>query len=104
MATGSTETGRWIATRIVPPVAADAAADGAALPAVVAAADGAPPPAEAAGDAGVLLHAARTSPTDVAERPSTDARWMNSRRLSRPAAKASIVSSCSGTAVRRTWS
>src|SRR5262245_64964423 len=104
MRTGSTLTGRWIAIRIVPPCAPDAAGDAAALPAAVAAGDAAPPPAVAAGEAGVLLHAARTRPMDVAERPRIEARWMNSRRLSRPAVNASIVSSCSGTALRRTGS
>jgi hypothetical protein len=52
----------------------------------------------------VLLHAAMTMPMALAERPRTVARWMNSRRLSRPAANASTVSSWSGTADRRTLS
>src|SRR5690242_18837362 len=102
MPTGSTETGRWIATRIVPPCAADAPAEAPALAAEVAA--GEPPAAVADGELVVPPHAAITALIEPIDRPTIAARWMNSRRLSRPAAKASITSSCSGAADRRTLS
>src|SRR3954465_13651787 len=107
MATGSTLTGRWMATLIVPPGAPDAAAHAPLLAAALA---DAPPAAEAAalaaalppalaaalGDADVPLHAAMIMPIAPVESPRTVALWMNSRRLRRPAANASTTSSCSG--------
>src|SRR4051795_5006170 len=121
---GSTETGFWLAMRMTPPVTPEAAADAPADAPADAAALGAPPaaPGAAHGGGGAALgpppaavaaadgvdaappHAAMTMPIAPVERPRTVARWMNSRRLSRPAAKASMVSSCSGTAVLRTLS
>ena len=80
-----------------PLAAADAAALAAALAAVLAATLG------AAEDV-LPLHAAMTMPIALIESPRTVARWMNSRRLSRPAAYASTTSSWSGTADRRTLS
>ena len=75
----------------------------AAVAAALAAAD---PPALAAalGEDAVPLHAAMTMPIAPVDSPRTVALWMNSRRLRRPAAKASTTSSCSGTALRRTLS
>src|SRR3954454_18363988 len=103
---GSTETGFWLAMRMTPPVTPEAGADAPADAAADAAALGAPPAALAAADGvdAAPPHAAMTMPIAPVERPRTVARWMNSRRLSRPAAKASMVSSCSGTAVLRTLS
>ena len=101
MPTGSTETGRWTAARMMPPgtPATEAAADGApAEAAVVGAAPLAP------GDAAGELQAAMIMPIEPIERPTIEARWMNSRRLRRPAANASMTSSCKGTAERRTLS
>src|SRR5262245_5276285 len=102
MATGSIETGRWMAMRMLPPWAADAAADAPALAPEVAA--GEPPAAVADGELVEPPHAAITALIEPIEMPTIAARWMNSRRLSRPAAKASITSSCRGAADRRTLS
>ena len=73
-----------------------AAADGATLPAVVGATLAAPvgatlPAPLALGED--ELQAAMTAPIEPIDRPTIAARWMNSRRLSRPPAKASTTSS-----------
>src|SRR5687768_5212574 len=96
MATGSIETGRWMAHRIVPPTAAlpgGALTPGAWLPAAVGATLAVPGP-----------QAAITAPMAGSDRPMTDARWMNCRRVMRPLAYASTTSSSSGVADRRTRS
>jgi hypothetical protein len=98
MATGSMDTGRWIATRIVPPAAAGGAlalapAEGAVLAPTDGAALALPPP-----------HAAMTAEIEPSDRPTSVPRWMNSRRLSRPLANASTTSSCSGVVDLRTLS
>jgi hypothetical protein len=104
MVIGLTFTGRWTAARMMPPVIGDAAAadppalGAAALPAVVGAAP------LAAGEAALPLHAAMTALIEPNDKPTMLARQMNSRRLRRPAMKASTTSSCNGTAERRTLS
>jgi hypothetical protein len=50
------------------------------------------------------LHAAMTALIEPNDKPTMLARQMNSRRLRRPAMKASTTSSCNGTAERRTLS
>src|SRR5262245_12050807 len=86
IATGSIETGRWIAMRMLPPwTAAEAGAEAPALAAVVGAAE--PPAAVADGEVVEPPHAAMTALIEPIERPTIAARDMNSRRLSRPAAK-----------------
>jgi hypothetical protein len=100
MVIGLTFTGRWTAARMMPPVTAGAEA-GALAPALAGALGAA---ALALGDEEVELQAARTMPIEPIDSPTMLARWMNSRRLSRPAANASTTSSCRGPARRRTLS
>ena len=98
MAIGSIWTGRWMATLIDPPVAADALADALGL---------APADSEAAGADALgwpVLHAAITMLTADIESPMTDARLMNWRRVIRPLANDSTRSSSTGVADRRTRS
>ena len=103
MATGSTDTGRWTGDRgscrrLTGERARRSGAARAGARADVAAA----PLAD--GEAVAPPHAAMTMPIEPIDRPTIAPRWMNSRRLSRPATKASTTSSCSGTAERRTLS
>ncbi len=91
MATGSTDTGRWIAHRTLPPVSA---AEALALAPADALAAGAL--ALGAVEAGGVLHAAITALTDASDRPTTDARWMNWRLVIWPVAYFSTRSRWTG--------
>jgi len=97
---GSIDTGRWVATRMLPPVAAEALADPLALAPALADADA------AGADALGLppLHAAITAETVGSPMPMTAARRMNWRRVIPPFANVSTRSSCCGVAERRTGS
>jgi hypothetical protein len=75
MLIGSIWTGRWMATLIDPPVAADALSEAPALELALAPADSEAAGADALGVP--LLHAAMTMLTADADSPITAARWMN---------------------------
>ena len=93
--TGSIDTGRWVAMRMVPPAAAEAG--GAEAP-VEAPADGAPP------DAAGVEHAAMSMLIVGIDMPRIAPRFMNVRRLILPAARDSTRSSSWADAVRRNGS